>query len=537
MDMIKKLLILLLFPCWLVAQDKTADSLQQAYKSAKHDTTKCEILERLIDLEKENDPWLAYNIELKKITEKHIANSDITTKKIYLRYLADALYNIAILDEQYGDVTEALNKNYRALKIYEAINRPKDMAPTINSIGAIYARNGEHNKALECYEKAVKLSQSVNDQKAIGYYLNNIAYLYDSQGFVAKALDYYFKSLKSNELSNDSVSVATVLSNIGMIYKNQGDIEKALENFEKALLIQTNIKDKKGIGFSLNNIGLVYSVKEDNEKALSYNFKALKIREEIKDIKGIASSLGNIGAIYKHKKEYEKSLDYLTQSLAIREKINDKRGVPLCLNNIANLLVVMGQVDKALVYAERSYKLANEVQQPDLIEKSSLTLKKIYEKQNKYQKAFDMYGIYIQMHDSINNTEIKKASIKKQFQYHYERKAAADSVKNAEEQKVKNALLATQQAQLKQDKTQRLTLYGGLVLVIAFSGFVLNRFKVTQKQKTIIEQQKVLVDEAFTHLEEKNKEVLDSIHYAKRIQTALLPSEKYIERKLNELNK
>ena len=37
-------------------------------------------------------------------------------------------------------------------------------------------------------------------------------------------------------------------------------------------------------------------------------------------------------------------------------------------------------------------------------------------------------------------------------------------------------------------------------------------------------------------LEEKNKEVLDSIRYAKRIQTALLTSEKYIERKLNELN-
>ena len=129
---------------------------------------------------------------------------------------------------------------------------------------------------------------------------------------------------------------------------------------------------------------------------------------------------------------------------------------------------------------------------------------------------------------SINNTEIKKASIKKQFQYHYERKAAADSVKNAEEQKVKNALLATQQAQLKQDKTQRLTLYGGLVLVIAFSGFVLNRFKVTQKQKTIIEQQKLVVDEAYTQLAEKNREVLDSIHYAKRIQNTLLAHQDFL---------
>jgi hypothetical protein len=72
--------------------------------------------------------------------------------------------------------------------------------------------------------------------------------------------------------------------------------------------------------------------------------------------------------------------------------------------------------------------------------------------------------------------------------------------------------------------------------VIAFSGFVFNRFRVTQKQKSIIEKQKTLVDEAFAQLEEKNREVMDSIHYAKRIQTALLPNEKYIERKLNQLN-
>jgi hypothetical protein len=60
---------------------------------------------------------------------------------------------------------------------------------------------------------------------------------------------------------------------------------------------------------------------------------------------------------------------------------------------------------------------------------------------------------------------------------------------------------------------------------------------VTQKQKGIIENQKVLVDEAFAQLEEKNNEVMDSIHYAKRIQTALMPNEKYIEKTLNRLSK
>lgn len=56
---------------------------------------------------------------------------------------------------------------------------------------------------------------------------------------------------------------------------------------------------------------------------------------------------------------------------------------------------------------------------------------------------------------------------------------------------------------------------------------VKNRTQHIEEQKEIIEKQKELV-------EEKNKEVLDSINYAKRIQAALLTSEKYIQKYLQD---
>ena len=43
------------------------------------------------------------------------------------------------------------------------------------------------------------------------------------------------------------------------------------------------------------------------------------------------------------------------------------------------------------------------------------------------------------------------------------------------------------------------------------------------------------MNEAFNKLHEKNKEVMDSIYYARRIQRALITSEKYIARKLNSM--
>ena len=57
-----------------------------------------------------------------------------------------------------------------------------------------------------------------------------------------------------------------------------------------------------------------------------------------------------------------------------------------------------------------------------------------------------------------------------------------------------------------------------------------NRLIITRKQKGVIEQQKAEVEQqkevvelAHDELEEKNQEIMDSILYAKRIQSAILP--------------
>ena len=71
---------------------------------------------------------------------------------------------------------------------------------------------------------------------------------------------------------------------------------------------------------------------------------------------------------------------------------------------------------------------------------------------------------------------------------------------------------------------------GVLILVIGFAVFVYRSSLQKQKDNLEITYQKHII-------EEKQKEILDSIYYARRIQRALLTSEKYIERNLNKLIK
>ena len=285
---------------------------------------------------------------------------------------------------------------------------------------------------------------------------------------------------------------------------------------------------------ALNNIGTVYNAQLNYDKALEYYMKAGELFKSTNYKKGESSALNNIGYIYWNKKDFKKALEYYNQALTIQQEIDDKASEANSLNNIANVLVETKKINEAQGYAAKSFKLANEVGHIKYIENAANTLKDVYLKQGDFKEAFKMYEVEMKMQDSVLNEENKKASIKSQIRYEYEKKAAADSVKNAEVQKVTKAQFALQEATLKQEKFQRYSLIAGLILVLAGLLFAINRFRITQKQKKIIEEQKIIVDNAFERLNEKNTEIMDSINYAERIQRSFLATKQLLDEYLKD---
>ena len=119
--------------------------------------------------------------------------------------------------------------------------------------------------------------------------------------------------------------------------------------------------------------------------------------------------------------------------------------------------------------------------------------------------------------------------VKKEIQYEFDKKAAADSVAYAKETEVNVALLKQKEAEIKSKQLQQWGLGIGLLLVLIFSGFLYNRIQIIQKQKHLIELQKQQVELQKHLVDEKNHEILDSITYAKRIQSAILPPQRLIK--------
>jgi tetratricopeptide (TPR) repeat protein len=189
-------------------------------------------------------------------------------------------------------------------------------------------------------------------------------------------------------------------------------------------------------------------------------------------------------------------------------------------------------------------KIEKEIGAQDFEMRYEELLSNLYEQTGRHKEALLHYKKAITLKDTIFSTENKKQLIKKEMTFEFEKKEALAKADTEKQQ-------AMAAAEKQKQRIFLILVTCILILVFVFAVFMHRRFKITQRQKVIIEKQKAQVDTAYVELDIKNKEielqkkiveehhkeVMDSIRYAKRIQTALITSEKSIENSLKRLMK
>lgn len=428
-----------------------------------------------------------------------------------------------------GDYNKAIEYYSQCLKIEEELGDSVGMAGSYINIGNIHAKIGNNKKAVDYYSRSLKIEEALKNKSGIAGSLNNIGIILEKQGNYAKAIECYTRSLTIEEELGNKSAIAYSLINIGNIYDNQRNYQQALEYYNKSLKIEEELNNKSGIAGCLFNIGDTYADMGDYDHALEYHERSLDIKEELENKSGIANSLSLIGNIYLSQGAYQKAIEYNNKSLNIAREIGYKSGIVSALQSLGHCYFEQGQYDKAITYSRQSLTIAREIDVANETKKAAFTLYESYKFKSRYKDALEMHELYIDTRDSIESQENQKEVIRQEYKYSYEKQAVADSVKNAEEQKVKDAELSAQKAISKQQKQQSYFLYGGLILALFFGAFIYNRLKLTRKQKGIIEEQKGQVDIAYGELEVKNIQIMDSINYARRIQSAILPPEKLVK--------
>ena len=398
------------------------------------------------------------------------------------------------------------------LRIYEGI--------ALNTIGVAYCVKGEFPKAIEYDIQSMQLREEIGDKNGVASSLNNLGLIYKEQGIFAKAIEYFTKSLKIKEEVGDKTGEASIVNNIGVIYQEQNDNDKALYYYNRSFKTNTEIGNKKGITTALNNIGTIYQTMGDSVKALDYHNRSYKVSEDNGDKNGMAMALDNIGGLYKSRGDYKKALEIIFKCLKIDEEINNRSGLCSAFSNIAEIYQLQGDYKNSIEFGKRALDIAEKTGSIIDLKDPAETLYKSYEKTGDYKNALEMHELFIKTKDSIQSEKNHKEIIKQELQYNYEKQKAVDEKEHEKQMAVASEL----------EKKQRVISYSiafGLIMVLIFALFVFNRLQLTKKQKFVIEHQKDLV-------EEKQKEILDSITYAKRLQEAILPPDSFVKQHLPE---
>ncbi len=415
-------------------------------------------------------------------------------------------------------------------------------------------------KTIDSLELLLKTTKS--DSLTIVIYLNLVDEYSELKNHKKCAELFQLATLKSKQ-SKKAKLEGKVLNSQGNYENRRGNHAKAQIYFIEAIDKYQKINYFKGLAATYSNLGITFAYQEKYINALKY-LKLSLVNLEKYDYKlnAKADTYINLGNVSFSINKKEEGLKYLEEAMVIYINLKDKDGESYCLNNLANNFYDNGDFVKAKIYLLKTlelklnnpsitksnivttyndlsscdYKLKNfkqahtwSLKALQLIDTSSYNTSLVnlysnlavtFEQQNELKKALFYQKEFFRVSTQLNLQSSNEEAIKKTAELEFKTKSIVDSLSF-------DTKMKTQDAKMKAEKWQKYALYGSLFVVILAAAFVYSRLRKTRKQNSIIHSQKVEVDE-------KNKQIIDSINYAQRIQQSLLTSKQFLLKYLPE---
>jgi tetratricopeptide (TPR) repeat protein len=308
---------------------------------------------------------------------------------------------------------------------------------------------------------------------------NLLAYYYWFRGNYEKGFNTIFEIIKVSEKKKDW-NLAWHYYALAVFYFDTKDFKNSHFYYQLGKEIFDKQNHPYGSARSSNGLASVLIAQGHPEKALPLLKFASETYREIGHASGLSRSLNDLGLIEKANKNYKRALEIFNESIELRKELGHTQGLITSYTETGETLLLMGNYEQALSCLLQAIDLSEKIQATQKSVRLHKLLSETYKKCNDVVKALFHFEAFYTIQSRIMSDE------------------ASNNIKS----------LHTRFEKEKSEKEAEI-----------------ERFKNIELKK------------ANDLIAEKNKEILDSIKYAKRIQTSLITSEKYIEKTVSRLNK
>lgn len=516
-------------------QDK--NKLWQKYHEAATDVAKDDCLQKLF--------WIYINENID--TTKYICNlQNALLTKFSDNPIKQLNYNnnYAVFLELIGKFDSAYLYYLKALHIAETLENI-DISPLYNNIGINCEYRGKYAEALDYYNKALEGYLQKFQTTQLSGLLSNMGLVYFYQGNYSKALEYLYKSIWFSEFYGNRSATSMTLNNIAMIYDEIENFRKAINIYHYIIKTSDKFGNQLDIALSYLNLGNTFKSMKQNDSALVYYKKGLFQAFRTGNLRTQYDIYIALSEIYIKQNKYDSAFLYLSKAALPVIKSGNSQSILnfyaanslwyfyqkqfLKAKQFALLQYQYGKVNHTLVHQQQAANL----------------LHQIYYRLRQLDSAYYYQALYYQIKDTIDTQKQIKTIVRIETEYAYEIKKQSLNIAHQ---------LEMQEQRSRQQK-QKLLLF--LVIVICVSLFIvvfwglkshikarrqhklllarknkienqknqlLRKNAEIQSQKHEIIAQRNELEKTQFLIQQKNKDITDSIQYAQKIQNAFIPT-------------
>ena len=400
---------------------------------------------------------------------------------------------LGYVEEQRGHIADAIAHYDTSMAECERLHDRRGLAVVLNNLAAIHKDQGHIDEALAAHRRSLSIRQELHDSAGIATSLNNIGLIEYDQGRIPDAMAHYAEALRLYEHLHVNDGISTVLHNIAGIYRDQGDPSEALSYFNRALLIERGTHDLYNAASTEDNIGELLASQGRSEPAMTHFRLALALHDSVDDQRGIGYSLRNIANEELRRNNAPSAFAAAKEALAHFDASDDKRGRASALWVMGSAQARLGDETEATRLASEALTLARALGYPQLVRDAAQLLGQLYRDAHRWQDALAMQDLYHTMRDSVLNQDTRRASIRQQYAYTYEKKEAALKAEQAE-----HDLRASIRLQQEKNRRNVFLLLGAGVLVLAIG--LWTRLRYVRRSRAAIQKEKDVSDELLLNI-------------------------------------
>jgi tetratricopeptide (TPR) repeat protein len=260
--------------------------------------------------------------------------------------------NIGQIYDQQKDYKKAKDYYEKALKIAESNDDyASEKASALFNLAVIYAEEGNIQKSLEYNQKALDIRIAIGDEVKIPESYRALGEVYTALGDYSKAQKYLEDALKVSQEIEDKLTESVAYSSMGDLYQERKEYQKAVEYHQKGYALAKEIGAKHVMLDAAKDLKENYIKLADYAKANEWGIKFTEHQKEIfsedkqKEFSRLEGKLDLERKIAKEQREKEIQAEKEAKEL---ERQNNLQYSAIFIALVSIFLIVVGFARKTM---------------------------------------------------------------------------------------------------------------------------------------------------------------------------------------------